>query len=272
MIDLHTHHERCGHAQGRLEDYVRTAVVRGVRIFGVSDHAPLFASAGNDPAPGMHMPKAAFASYLEEAAALRERYRTVLDLRIGVEADHLENGTDAYDAPLADPRLDYRLGAVHYFGGFHVYDPRRWQEGPDPDEVHATYYRAVAQAASSGRYEVLAHIDAVKARGTAPTHSVQRARSEMVEAIAASGVAVEVNASGFRKCGEAFPSPALIEDLHRAGVPFTYGSDAHAPSEVGHAFDDVVAQLLAVGVRRLASWSRRERVDVEIADLVDRRR
>lgn len=40
MIDLHTHHERCGHADGTLADVARWAIERGISVLGVSDHAP----------------------------------------------------------------------------------------------------------------------------------------------------------------------------------------------------------------------------------------
>lgn len=273
MIDLHTHHDRCGHATGDLESYVRAAIDRGVAILGVSDHAPLFACPGDDPAPGMHMPKSAFEAYLAEADRLRTEYRSRIDLRVGVEADYLPpsevpDAVGAYAGPLDDPRLDYRLGAVHYFGGYHVYDAARWHEDADPDEVHRSYYLHVAAAAASRRYDVLAHIDAVKARGPAPSRVPTDATDAMVAAIAEAGVAVEINTSGLRKCGEPFPAPALVERLHRAGVPFTFGSDAHAPNEVGYAFRLAVGELGRVGVRELATWRRGERIDVPIDTLL----
>jgi histidinol-phosphatase (PHP family) len=80
-----------------------------------------------------------------------------------------------------------------------------------------------------------------------------------VEAIAAAGVAVEVNTSGLRKCGEPFPSDGFLRRLVEAGVPITYGSDAHDPDEVQYGWGDVADRLRALGVTRLATFRARER-------------
>ena len=34
-FDLHTHHERCGHAIGTIEDYVKQAIEYGLQYIGV---------------------------------------------------------------------------------------------------------------------------------------------------------------------------------------------------------------------------------------------
>lgn len=55
-IDYHTHHVRCGHAEGRLEEYVQRAIELGYDQLGLSDHMPLIHV---DPAsyyPEMAMP------------------------------------------------------------------------------------------------------------------------------------------------------------------------------------------------------------------------
>ena len=38
--NYHTHSQRCRHAQGTEEDYVRCALDAGVSILGFSEHAP----------------------------------------------------------------------------------------------------------------------------------------------------------------------------------------------------------------------------------------
>ena len=267
IIDLHTHHQRCGHARGELVDYVRPAIDRGVDTLGLSDHAPLLIGADEEPAPGMHMPRSAFGGYLDEAATLRARMRDRIEILVGVEADYLPGTEEAYRALLADPRIDFVLGSVHYFDGFHVYDRRRWNGVTDVDAVHVRYHQLVRAAARTGLFDVMAHIDAVKGRGQRASRAIVGEWDETVRVLADTGVAVEINASGYRKCGEAFPSWEAVERLHAAGVPLTYGSDAHDPSEVLHAWADVHAGLLARGVTELAvvRGRRREMVAIDAA-------
>ena len=84
--------------------------------------------------------------------------------------------------------------------------------------------------------------------------------------LADTDVAVQINASGYRTCGEPFPSWAVVERLHAAGVPLTYGSDAHRPDDVHSAWAAVRAGLDAIGVTHLAVVRRRRRSLVPLRD------
>ncbi|MEX2500894.1 MAG: histidinol-phosphatase [Trueperaceae bacterium] len=266
MIDLHTHHHRCGHARGDLVDYVEAASSRGLRTIGLSDHAPLFDAPGDDPAPGLHMPASAWDGYLAEAAEVREAYADRIAVRVGVEADHLAIGSEAYARALNDPRLDHVLGAVHYVDGVHVYDRSKYDGDLTPDEAHAAYYAEVARMATSGLFDVLAHVDAVKVVGPAPRTPPVGEIEAMVDAIAAAGVAIEVNTSGVAKCGEPFPGPDLLQRLAAAGVPLALGSDAHDPERVGGGFDEVLGALARLGVREIVDVRGRSAAAVATAD------
>jgi histidinol-phosphatase (PHP family) len=259
MIDLHTHHDRCGHARGRLADYVAAGRARGLSVLGLSDHAPLWAHPDDQPVPRMHMARSAFTPYVAEARALQAAHAGELEVLVGLEADYVEGAVAAYRAELARHPLDYVLGSVHYVDGRHVYDRSRFEPGFDVAAFARRYLELVRAAAASGLFDVLAHVDAWKGRAPTPWPDVADELDRTVEAIAAAGVAVEVNTSGLRKCGEPFPSDAFLRRLVDAGVPLTYGSDAHDPDEVRFAWDDVAGRLRALGVTRLATFRARER-------------
>jgi len=266
VIDLHTHHERCGHAAGSMAMYADAALRRGLRTLAVTDHAPLLLESGvDDPAPGMHMPRSAWSGYLDEAVALRDRLAGRLELLVGVEADYIPGREAAYRALLDDQRLDVVLGSVHYVDGFHVYDRTRWSANADVDAVYARYLELVRAAATSGLFDVMAHIDAMKARAPRPPSAPEREWDATVAALRAADVAVEINTSGYRKVDEPFPAWGLIERLHAAGVPLTFGSDAHRPDEVHHAWATVHAGLSARGIHELAvvRGRRREMLPLE---------
>ena len=151
------------------------------------------------------------------------------------------------------------LGSVHYVDERHVYDRTRFEPGFDVARFARRYLELVRAAAASGLFDVLAHVDAWKGRAPTPWPDLNDELDRTVEAIAAADVAVEVNTSGLRKCAEPFPSDALLRRLVAAGVPITFGSDAHDPSEVQYGWDDVVGRLRSLGVTRLATFRGRER-------------
>jgi histidinol-phosphatase (PHP family) len=265
LIDLHTHHWRCGHAQGELEDYVQRAIQLGLAAVGLSDHSPLFAIEADEPLPGMHMPKSQYDGYLREAQQLKEKYHGTIEVLVGLEADYIAGTEQAYEDVLKDSTLDYVLGSVHYFDGYHVYDPRRWQTDPNPDDVFAAYYTALQQLVRSGLYDVVAHFDAVKGLGHRASKAITPLIDEAIDLIAESGMAVEINTSGLRKCQETFPSPEIIRKLHAKGVPLTFGSDSHRPREVGYGWSMVSALLRDAGIDTLVTFRQRTRQAVSLA-------
>jgi histidinol-phosphatase (PHP family) len=263
MIDLHTHHERCGHASGTLEEAARAAAAAGVRIFGWSDHAPLFADAADHPRPGIQMAKSHWDGYLSEARAVRAKLRTdlpTLDLRIGVEADFIPGTEEIYRRALARPELDYVLGSVHQVGEWHIYIPDTWGTLEDPDDFHLGYSQNLRAAAQSGLFDVLSHLDAIRAK-VAPARADMSGEIEAtLDCIADCGVAVEINGSGVRRTGEFFPSLDILAGLVRRGVPITFGSDAHRAEQIGMGYEAAVAALAELGRERFVTFRGRERL------------
>lgn len=258
-VDLHTHHVRCGHALGDLEDYVRHAVEIGIRILGISDHAPLFAHEDDHPAPRIQMARSEFPRYLEEARRLQRTYAGAIQVLVGVEADYVPGSEDVYRDALAREELDFVIGSVHAFGPHHVYQRETWEQGTDRAELFGSYFRHVQGAARSGMFDVLAHFDAIKVFGPDVFEVAPRELEQTIDAIAESGITVEINTAGLRKCGEVFPRPSLIGELARRGVPFTFGSDAHAPGELLHGGSHVLELCAAHGVDAFHYFVRRRR-------------
>jgi histidinol-phosphatase (PHP family) len=260
MIDLHTHHDRCGHAEGSLADVAGWATLRGIAVLGVSDHAPRFADPADHPLPDTQMARSQWDGYLAEAAALRDELAGRLDLRVGVEADYLPGTEAVYRAALDRPELDYVLGSVHEVpapgGAWALFHPETYADA-DLDEVHRRYWETVAAAATSGLFDVLAHLDLVRmlpppgepARRGVP---LPAAIEDALDAIADAGVAVEINGSGMRRDGRPYPDEPILAGLVRRGVPISFGSDAHRRGQLGLGWGEARALLGALGVTRVA--------------------
>ena len=78
-------------------------------------------------------------------------------------------------------------------------------------------------------------------------------------------VAIEINTAGLRKdCKEMYPSPAILEMAARERVALTFGSDAHAPGEVGMDFQGAIALARQVGHRHTRQFTRRSKTDVAL--------
>ena len=75
-----------------------------------------------------------------------------------------------------------------------------------------------------------------------------------MERISRAGVAIEINTAGLHKpVKEAYPSPAILRKLWAAGIPITFGSDAHRPEEVGRDFAHATGLARAAGYQEFAT-------------------
>ena len=250
-FDYHSHNDRCGHAVGKLEDYVEQAISLGLTHFGMSDHGPAYWLGGDHAQPGIQMAISELPRYVAEAQELKERYADRVALAVGIEADFIEGQEEKLSAWLAAHPFDYVLGSVHYCLGRSVFDQRRWHE-QDPETVFRDYYRQVILAAQSGLFDILSHLTVIESYSPPiPETLAAELYPEVAAAIAEAGCIVEVNTSGYRKRPDLdtpFPKSTMLRALIACGIPLTFGSDCHAPTEIQFAREKVQTLLIALGI------------------------
>jgi len=242
-----------------VERYRDAADAAGIDELGVSEHVYRFTQA----------------LQLWDHPFWREQARDDLDaycefvrgagLKLGVECDFVAGAEDRTANLLAERDFDYVVGSVHFVGEAAV-DHEGWDvwEGRgDADEVWRRYFEALAECARSGLFDVLAHPDLVKVWGRGrplPERDPRHYYEPAVEAIAESGIAVELSTAGLRKpVGELYPAPAFAEMCVEAGLPFALSSDAHLPAQVGFGYERALEFLDDLGVGEISVFERRSR-------------
>ncbi|GAB4274600.1 MAG: histidinol-phosphatase [Coriobacteriia bacterium] len=259
MIDLHLHTRRCRHASGSLWEYVSSALDAGLAEVAFSDHLPLLHSDDHDYAmPMEELPQ--YVADVQEAAESAAQSGRVTVL-LGIEADHARGREDETRRLLASYDFDVVLGSVHFIESWAFDDPRL-KDGYDTwgvRDLYETYFSHVVDAARSGLFDVMAHLDLVKKFDVRLPEEPVGLYEGVAAELAGAGVAVEVNTAGWRKpCAEAYPSEALLRACRRAHVPATLGSDAHEPGHVGYRFEDARALLARCGYQEIVTFRRRE--------------
>jgi histidinol-phosphatase (PHP family) len=243
------------------ERYRAAARSRGIAELGVSEHVYRFRQALDVWQHPFWRENAH-----DDIDAYCEFVRGETDLRLGVEADFVPGREDRM-ASLLDARdWDYVIGSVHFVGDEAVdhADWDVWQTTfESPEKVWYRYFAMLAEAARSGLFDILAHPDLVKVWGAErpqPEGDLRRFYELAIEAIAESGVAVEVSTAGLRKpVTERYPASAFLAMCVEAGCPIALSSDAHLPEHVGYEYESTVAWLAEQGVRELCVFERRAR-------------
>ncbi|MDX8405568.1 MAG: histidinol-phosphatase HisJ family protein [Mariprofundus sp.] len=259
--DYHMHTPRCNHAIGAVQEYADAAIARGLQEIGMSDHSPM----PDDFDKPWRMDRSEMDDYLREVEQARDACRGRLDLRIGLEAD-FHPGTEAYvKEMIASYDWDYVIGSVHYIGDWGFDNPDTisiWDEW-NIEDAYCAYFELVARSAESGMFDIIGHPDLIKKFGHRPAIDSSRllaAEERMLQAVLASGAALEISSAGLRKpVGEIYPQARIVQRAAALAIPFAFGSDAHSPVEVGHGMDDCLSQLSACGVKEIASFKLRKR-------------
>jgi histidinol-phosphatase (PHP family) len=200
--------------------------------------------------------------YFEWIERARGRAAGRVPVRAGMECDWLE-GCEEWIADLAARYdWDYLIGSVHYLGEWDFDNPKllsRWAAS-DVAEVWTRYWQAYARMAESGLFDILGHPDLVKKFAHRPAGDLARYYEPAVDAIAASGCAIELNTAGWHKpCAEAYPAMGFLELACSAGVPLVISSDAHAPREIGRDFSKAIRLAKAAGYRETQLFEKRAR-------------
>ena len=250
LPDYHTHTARCGHAHGQPADYVAAAQALGLSAIGIADHLPLLP----EPDPELSMDASDLAGYVAEVRGLGTAHAGYV--RLGIEADYRPHTISDVRSLLEEHPFDYTIGSVHHLGEWGFDDPRQIDEYEDReiDDVWVEYLELVGDAAETGLFTVLGHLDLVKKFGFRPTRTLKMELDHLVSRIARAGVIVEINTAGLhRPVKEAYPTTDILALLNEAGVPITFGSDAHRPEEVGRDFDHAAELARSAGYEVFAS-------------------
>jgi histidinol-phosphatase (PHP family) len=242
------------------ERYRAVADERGVSELGVSEHVYRFTQALDVWDHELWRQSA-----VDDLEAYCRFVREETDLKLGIEADFVPGREDRLAHLLEAHDFDYVIGSVHFVGGEAVDHPDYdiWGGVKRPEEIWTRYFEWLGEAAASGLFDVLAHPDLVKVWGgrrPLPDRDLRFFYDIAMEAIADSGVAVEVSTAGLRKpVGELYPSRAMLEMVLDAGNPLVLSSDAHAPGDVARDYEQALELLDELGVRELATFERRTR-------------
>ena len=255
MRDYHIHTKRCGHARGEIEQYVERALEAGLEEIGFSDHLPFV----HKRDPGYTMALDELPGYVEDVEKMRALYPRVR-IKLGVEADYFPDQEKQTEKLLKAHPFDFVLGSVHFIDGWGFDMPEEeenWR-GKDVDQIYHDYFGLLRQAAQTGFFDIIGHTDLVKKFGHRPTRRLTEEVEKTATAFKEADLAVEINTSGLRRpVREIYPAMEILKVYHRYGIPIVFGSDAHAPEEVGEDFDKAATHAKEAGYSKALIFEKR---------------
>ncbi|MCK8817915.1 histidinol-phosphatase HisJ family protein [Natroniella sulfidigena] len=252
LVDYHIHplgHQDRAMTAKNLKGFMEEAVKKGIAEIGFADH-------------NRYYQQFDFELIRQVAEDFSE-----LKVRAGIEMDYTPGEELEIKDFLEQFELDYVIGSIHYLDGwmFDHPDYKAEYQNWDLAELYQTYFNYIKQAAQSGLFDFLGHLDLIKIFNFKPEGNILEIVAPVLEVIAENDLAIEINTNGLNKpVGEFYPSKKILERAYQLEIPVTLSSDAHIAQRVGENLTEVRDLLRGIGYREVATFKSRERKMVEL--------
>ena len=245
--DTHVHTSLCNHASGTMEQYVQSAIDKGLKRLFFLEHLETeinteFRSWLTDED---------FDTYFKEGKRLQQKYEGKIEIGLGVEVGYNPDNPRRIVERLSRREWD-RIGLSYHFLKIPGHDEHlnmlsRNQRSIKMIDTHGNstllshYFDTLIEAVQTVTADALCHLDAGLRHQ--PNLYLEDSHWIQIEAllreVKRAGMALEINTSGYTYRGKPFPRPRVISMAQDMGLTFSAGSDAHSPGEVGRFFDRI---------------------------------
>lgn len=265
MIDYHVHTSLCNHANGSMEQYVRSAAEAGLKEICFLDHLTL-----HENGKHLSMSPDDVPIYFHAARHLARVYRDRIIVKVGLEVDMDPEHTQQIIDAIAPFSFDVIGGSIHFINDINIVSSKEAdaaRERMDIKDICEIYLEKIDAMLDADIIDVACHLDVTKKFGRPTPEGFDYKYNEILSKIRYKDLAVELNTSGLNHgASEFYPSPRLLAMCREKGIPVTLGSDAHAPSSVGRHYDKAIDMLKAAGYTSVAAFTRRQRYDMPLAN------
>ena len=231
--NYHTHTERCGHASGKEEDYVISAINNNLSILGFSDHGP-FEDAKHD----FRMDFSDFHNYIESINNLKSKYKNKINILSAVEIEFLENEQDYYESLLTKYNLDYLLLGQHmWLHNNEIFYP---DDCSTKSEDFFGYCNSLCKAMDSKLFKIIAHPDYFLKTPLEFDKNFEKITYDIINCAVKNDSILEFNAHGIRKglsqLGSEkryiYPCKTFWDNVKQTNLRVIINSDCHNPEDV----------------------------------------
>ena len=222
IANYHTHTWRCNHAIGTEEEYVCAAIERGMKILGFSDHSPYCFP--DDYNSGFRMKPEQTADYAAVIRRLRDRYRSQIDIHVGMEMEYYPAFFAQTLSVLRDSGVEYLILGQHFLGN-EIGEPYSGKPTDDEERLRQ-YCRQAMDGMNTGLFTYVAHPDVFRFAGDPKVY--QKHFRELCREARSCKMPLEINLLGL--CEDRhYPNPLFWQIAAEEGCTAILGCDAHKP-------------------------------------------
>ena len=247
LADYHLHCTYSLDGRGTPEEMIKGGIDKGLKAMCFTDHIDL-------DYPYDEIWEIDFDSYFKEIRELKEKYRGIINVCIGVEIGMQPQVKEENNAIVREHDFDFVIGSQHCIGDHDPYHDDTF-EGRNAQDVYRDYFNEIMKNIRlMERFSSLGHMDyACRYGAMKGSDKIYSDNAEVIDEILRylirHDIALEMNTSGLKKGTRNFNPPPLIFKRYRelGGELVTLGSDAHCPDDIASGFDRALEALKSVG-------------------------
>lgn len=262
--NFHTH-SHYDDGKEKLEDYVESAVEKGLKALGFSAHAPL------EDGREWSLPTNMLEPYCNEVKTLKTKYKDKIDLYLGLEMDFIPGVKENFSELKKRFDLEYNIGSIHLVKNAKTGE--LWFiDGPEAgykkgieetfnDDIKSAignFFEQSCVMIENEKPHIIGHLDKVKMHNKGRFFSekeswYQEMVDKLLNVIAQNNTIVELNTRGkyTGKTDAFFPSIEILEKCYMQKIPVMVNADAHKPEQVNMLFDEAVMLLRDIGFKEM---------------------
>lgn len=224
MNNFHTHTERCNHAVGIEEDYVKAAIKAGYKRLGFTGHMPL---PPKDNEWNYRMSPFEVDEYVKEVLRLKEKYKQDIEVFLSFEFEYFDNRVEWVEYLIEKYPLDFTIVGNHfyqkvssgsYFGNF------------SGDNIIEKYYQTSKFILESNKFDIFAHPDLFMDSYPKWDQASEKLSTDICSLAIKHDVILEYNLAG-AKNGRQYPYKEFWDIAIKTGNKIIIGVDAHDPKD-----------------------------------------
>ena len=261
--NYHSHSTFCD-GRSTMEEFVRFAISKGVKKYGFSSHAPLpFNTFWN-------MKSDDFEDYKTEFYRLKKKYKSEIELFIGLEVDYIHNFINVKNDLYSTQNIDYLIGSIHYveklpneeywsidgnfvdfFKGLKVLF-----DGDIRPAVERFFY-VTDKMIEKGGFDIVGHFDKIAMNGSKCIDFDNSAGwytnrvGESLQLIKNKGLILEINTKSLSEKGLTYPDFQFYPLINELQIPITVNSDCHYPTNIIDGFQPTYQALKKAGFKTM---------------------
>lgn len=249
MIDLHIHSHFSSDCEEKMEDMIKEAIDRKIKVIAITDHIDYDYK---DPTINFDFDLDLF---LREIKKLKSKYEKKIKILIGLELGLQKHIIGKLKTLTNQYAFDFIIGSFHtvdskdlYRGDFYVDRTSKEAWHIYLDEVYSTLLKF-------DNFSVLGHLDLIKRYNEGVRNVDLSDYKEKLEKIfrliIKKKIGLEVNTSGLRKTyglNETLPSKEILQLYYDCGGRIiTIGSDSHTKETLANHYERVKEMIVGIG-------------------------